>query len=269
MTIWKYTEVDHSQGATQKLAQLFDGKKYFDYPKPVGLIKRCLELYSTQDCIVMDFFSGSATTAQSVMQLNAEDGGKRKYILVQLAEETDKDSPARKDGYNTICDIAKERIRRAGKKIKNESPLTTQDIDTGFRVLRIDESNYEDVRLAPKDYDQQQLDLFADNIRADRSDLDLLFGCMLSWGLPLSLPMTEETVDGCTVFTVNDGDLVACFSENVSEEVVSHIAKKQPLRVVFRDSCFREDKRKINLFEQFKQLLDWSEEEAMANIRVI
>ena len=269
MTIWKHTEVDHSQGATQKLAKLFDGKKYFDYPKPVTLIERCLQLYSDKDSIILDFFSGSGTTAHAVMQLNAEDGGNRKYIMVQLPEETPEDSEARKAGYNTIPDIAKERIRRAGKKIKEESPLTTADLDTGFRVFRLDEGNYEDVKRSPKEFKQDQLDLFLNNIKTDRNDLDLLFGCMLDWGVQLSLPMTQEVVDGKTIYTVNDGDLVACFAENVSEDVVKAMAEKMPLRVIFRDSCFAQDADKINIYETFKQKLDWSDQEVVKNIRVI
>ena len=269
MTIWKHTEVDHSQGATQKLAKLFDGKKYFDYPKPVTLIERCLQLYSDKDSIILDFFSGSATTAHAVMQLNAEDGGNRKFIMVQLPEETPEDSEARKAGYNTIPEIAKERIRRAGKKIKEESPLTTADLDTGFRVFRLDEGNYEDVKRTPNEFKQDQLDLFLNNIKADRNDLDLLFGCMLDWGVQLSLPMTQEVVDGKTIYTVNDGDLVACFAENVSEDVVKAMAEKMPLRVIFRDSCFAQDADKINIYETFKQKLDWSDQEVVKNIRVI
>ena len=269
MTIWKHTEVDHSQGATQKLAKLFDGKKYFDYPKPVTLIERCLQLYSDKDSIILDFFSGSGTTAHAVMQLNAEDGGNRQYIMVQLPEETPEDSEARKAGYNTIPEIAKERIRRAGKKIKEESPLTTADLDTGFRVFRLDEGNYEDVSRSPKEFKQDQLDLFLNNIKADRNDLDLLFGCMLDWGVQLSLPMTQEVVDGKTIYTVNDGDLVACFAENVSEDVVKAMAEKMPLRVIFRDSCFAQDADKINIYETFKQKLDWSDQEVVKNIRVI
>lgn len=269
MTIWKHTEVDHSQGATQKLAKLFDGKKYFDYPKPVTLIERCLQLYSDKDSIILDFFSGSGTTAHAVMQLNAEDGGNRKFIMVQLPEETPEDSEARKAGYKTIPEIAKERIRRAGKKIKEESPLTTADLDTGFRVFRLDEGNYEDVKRSPKEFKQDQLDLFLNNIKTDRNDLDLLFGCMLDWGVQLSLPMTQEVVDGKTIYTVNDGDLVACFAENVSEDVVKAMAEKMPLRVIFRDSCFAQDADKINIYETFKQKLDWSDQEVVKNIRVI
>ena len=269
MTIWKYGEVGHSQGATQALAEMFDGKKYFDYPKPVDLIKRCISLYSSPDSLILDFFSGSATTAHAVMQLNAEDGGKRKYICVQLPEETPEGSEARKAGYATIPEIGKERIRRAGKKIKEESPQTTQDLDTGFRVFRIDSGNYKNVMMQPNEYDQQMLDLFVDNIKADRTDLDLLFGAMLAWGVQLSLPMTTEEVDGCKIYAVDGNGLVACFAENISENVVQAMAAKQPLRVLFRDSCFDEDKTKINIFERFKQQLDWDEKEAIQNIRVV
>ena len=269
MTIWKYTEVDHSQGATQKLAKLFDGKKVFDYPKPVELIKRTISLYADKDSLILDFFSGSATTAQAVMELNASDEGNRKFILVQLKEEFAKTSDGYKMGFHTICDAAKERIRRAGKKIKEDSPLTTQNLDTGFRVFRLDESNYEEVSISPKDYDQDQLQLFADNIKQDRTDLDLLFGAMLAWGVTLDLPMTKETVDGCTIYTVNNGDLVACFSEGITDKVVTAMASKMPLRVLFRDSCFTQDAQKINIYEQFKQAMEWTDDEAFKNIKVI
>ena len=269
-TIWKYTEVGHNQEGRQELKKLFDNKGYFDGPKPLRLISRILTIANlSANSIILDFFSGSGTTAHAVMQLNAEDGGNRQYIMVQLPEETPEDSEARKAGYNTIPDIAKERIRRAGKKIKEESPLTTADLDTGFRVFRLDEGNYEDVNRSPKEFKQDQLDLFLNNIKTDRNDLDLLFGCMLDWGVQLSLPMTQEVVDGKTIYTVNDGDLVACFAENVSEDVVKAMADKMPLRVIFRDSCFAQDADKINIYETFKQKLDWSDQEVVKNIRVI
>lgn len=269
-TIWKYTEVGHNQEGRQELKKLFDNKGYFDGPKPLRLISRILTIANlSANSIILDFFSGSATTAHAVMQLNAEDGGNRKFIMVQIPEETPEDSEARKAGYNTIPEIAKERIRRAGKKIKEESPLTTADLDTGFRVFRLDEGNYEDVKRSPKEFKQDQLDLFLNNIKADRNDLDLLFGCMLDWGVQLSLPMTQEEVDGKTIYTVNDGDLVACFAENVSEDVVKAMADKMPLRVIFRDSCFAQDADKINIYETFKQKLDWSDQEVVKNIRVI
>ena len=269
-TIWKYTEVGHNQEGRQELKKLFDNKGYFDGPKPLRLISRILTIANlSANSIILDFFSGSATTAHAVMQLNAEDGGNRKFIMVQIPEETPEDSEARKAGYNTIPEIAKERIRRAGKKIKEESPLTTADLDTGFRVFRLDEGNYEDVKRSPKEFKQDQLDLFLNNIKTDRNDLDLLFGCMLDWGVQLSLPMTQEVVDGKTIYTVNDGDLVACFAENVSEDVVKAMAEKMPLRVIFRDSCFAQDADKINIYETFKQKLDWSDQEVVKNIRVI
>ena len=257
-----------SQDGTKELTSLFNGK-IFSFPKPSELIKFLVKIINKKDALILDFFSGSGTTAHAVMQLNAEDGGNRQYIMVQLPEETPEDSEARKAGYNTIPEIARERIRRAGKKIKEESPLTTADLDTGFRVFRLDEGNYEDVKRSPKEFKQDQLDLFLNNIKTDRNDLDLLFGCMLDWGVQLSLPMTQEVVDGKTIYTVNDGDLVACFAENVSEDVVKAMAEKMPLRVIFRDSCFAQDADKINIYETFKQKLDWSDQEVVKNIRVI
>ena len=204
------------------------------------------------------------------MQLNAEDGGNRKFILVQLPEETTEDSEAYKAGYKNICEIGKERIRRAAAKIKEENPLTTQNLDTSFRVFRLDDSNFNPgVKASPSEYNQQQLDLFADNIKSDRTDLDLLFGSILAWGLQLDLPMTTEEVDGCKIYTVNDGDLVACFAEKVTDKVIEAMAEKEPLRVLFRDACFDSDDKKINLFETFKQKLDWTDNEAYNNIRVI
>ena len=242
----------------------------FDFAKPIGLIRYLIALMpNTFNSIILDFFSGSSTTAHAVMQLNSEDGGNRKYIMVQLPEETPEDSEARKAGYDTIPEIAKERIRRAGKKIKEESPLTTQNLDTGFRVFRLADSNFEEVKKAPSEYDQSQLDLFLNNVKRDRTDLDLLFGAMLSWGVQLSLPMTSEEVDGKMIYSVNDGDLVACFADDITENIVKAMADKQPLRVLFRDSCFARDDAKINVFETLKQLLDWSEEEAIKNIKVI
>jgi len=268
MTIWKYTEVGHSQEAAQNLKKLFDNHDYFDYPKPVELIKRCITLYSSKESVILDFFSGSATTAHAVMQLNAEDGGNRKFIMVQLPEETAEDSEAFIAGYKNICEIGKERIRRAGKKIKEEHS-EAKDLDTGFRVFRVDESNFEDVERTPKEYNQDQLDLFLNNVKSDRNELDLLFGCMLDWGVKLSLPMSSEKVDGKMIYIVNDGDLVACFADKVTDKVVKAMADKQPLRVIFRDSCFEQDADKINIYETFKQLLDWSDKDVEKNIRVI
>ncbi|MBD9035780.1 MAG: site-specific DNA-methyltransferase [Prevotella sp.] len=262
-----------NQDGTKDIRNLFDGKSLFDFTKPSELIKKfiSLQINNNEDdsFIVLDFFSGSSTTAHAVMRLNAEDGGHRKFIMVQLPEETPEDSEARKAGYKTIPEIAKERIRRAGKKIKEENPLTTQDLDTGFRVFRLDESNYLEVKKSPKEYDQDMLGLFADNIKMDRTDLDLLFGSMLAWGVQLDMPMTTEQVDGCTIYTVNEGDLVACFSDSITDKVVSAMADKMPLRILFRDSCFTDDAQKINIYEKFKQLLDWGDDEAFKNIKVI
>ena len=249
MTIWKHTEVDHSQGATQKLAKLFDGKKYFDYPKPVDLLHRIVSLYSEQECIILDFFSGSATTAHAVMKLNAEDGGKRKFIMVQLPEECDEKSEAYKAGYKNICEIGKERIRRAGKKIKDESPLTTQDLDIGFRVLKLDSSNMEDVYYTPKEYMDKAIDLFADNVKSDRSAEDLLFQVMLDLGTPLSSKIEKRIISGKTVYDVAEGHLIACFDKDVTDEVVTEIAKEQPSYFVMRDSSLADDSVAIN-FEQ-------------------
>ena len=220
-----------------------------------------------EESIVLDFFSGSASTAHAVMKVNADKSTHCKFIMVQLPEEV---SDTKKDqGYKNICEIGKERIRRAGKRIKESSPLTTQDLDTGFRVFRLDESNYENVSVHPNDYRQDRLDSFADNIRQDRTDLDLLFGAMLAWGVTLDLPMQSETVDGCTIYTVNNGELAACFSEGITDNVVRTMADKQPLRILFRDSCFTQDAQKINIYEQFKQLMDWTDDEAFKNIKVI
>ncbi len=254
MTIWKYTEVGHSQDATKALAKIFDGKKYFDYPKPVELIKRCISLYTNPDDIILDFFSGSATTAHAVMQLNAEDGGYRKFIMVQLPEETDKNSEAYKAGYKNICVIGKERIRRAGAKIREESPLTTQELDTGFRVFKLDDTNMEDVYYTPAETDQTLLADLENNIKPDRTDLDLLFGCLLEWGLPLSMPYKSEQIEGVTVHTYNDGDLIACFDKSIPESVIKTIAKRKPLRAVFRDDSFTDSPSKINVGEIFKML---------------
>ncbi len=261
-------EYGTNQRASLEVEALFK-KRLFDFPKPVSLLYYLISFGSSPNDIVLDFFSGSATTAHAVMQLNAEDEGNRKFILVQLPEETSEDSEARKAGYKNIPEIAKERIRRAGKKIKAESPLTTQDLDTGFRVFRLADSNFVEEKKAPKDYSQDELDTFLDNVKRDRTDLDLLFGAMLNWGVQLSLPMTTEIIDGKKIYFVNNGDLVACFADDITENILKSIADKQPLRILFRDRCFVRDDAKINVFETLKQMLGWSEEEAVKNIRVI
>ena len=235
-----------------EVEKIFDGKSYFSYPKPVSLLKLLINSLEENDGIFMDFFSGSATTAHAVIQLNAEDGGNRRFVMVQLPEPCDEKSEAYKSGYNNICEIGKERIRRAGKKIKEESPLTTQQLDAGFRVFKLDDSNMNDVYYSAGEYTQELLSMLESNVKSDRSDLDLLFGCLLEWGLPLSLPYSSETIDGCTVHNYNEGDLIACFDENIPDEVIKMIAKKQPLRAVFRDSSFANSPSKINVAEIFK-----------------
>ena len=245
-------------------------KDVFSNPKPVELIRFLLGFGLGENDIVLDFFSGSGTTAEAVMRSNLE-GGKNKFILVQLPENIDplvNSSSANAQRVAEIAvsvldemehphlltELAKERIRRAGEKIKSESPLTTADLDVGFRVLKLDDTNMKDVYYAPDDYDQGLLAGLESNIKDDRTDLDLLFGCLLDWGLPLSMPYSSEQIDGCTVHTYNDGDLIACFDENVPESVVEKIAKRQPLRVVFRDSGFANSPAKINVTEIFKLL---------------
>ncbi len=247
------------------------GKNFFDYAKPSSLIHLLTKsvTYGDKDACIIDFFSGTSTTAHAVMQLNAEDGGNRKFIMVQLPEETAEDSEANKAGYKNICEIGKERIRRAGKKIKADSPLTTQDLDIGFRVLKCDESNYKPVAFAPKDYTQESLDMFLDNIKEERTGLDLLFDCMMRWGLELSLPYDTQKVDGCTIYNVDEGSLVACFDGVVTSVVIDAIAETHPLRVVFRDSSFTEAAQKMNLFELFKQKCGWTDQEVQNNVRVI
>lgn len=243
---------DSSQAKKQMDSLFEECKGIFDYTKPVKMITRLLQIGSNKEDVILDFFSGSATTAHAVMQLNAEDGGHRKFIMVQLPEETDEKSEAFKAGYKNICEIGKERIRRAAKKIHEDSPDAA--FDDGFRVLKLDDTNMKDVYYAAGDYSQDLVSMLESNVKPDRTDLDLLFGCLLDWGLPLSLPYTSETIDGCMVHTYNDGDLIACFDENVPESVIKTIAKRQPLRAVFRDSSFASSPEKINVGEIFKSL---------------
>jgi adenine-specific DNA-methyltransferase len=240
---------------TAEIRALF-GCRPFDFPKPSALIKHLMTTIVRKDknAIVMDFFSGSASTANAVLQLNSEDNGKRRFILVQVPETTEEDSEANAMGYQTICDIGKERIRRAGDKIKTDSPLTTQNLDTGFRVFKLDESNMTDVYYSADEYSQNLLSMLESNVKADRTDLDMLFGCLLEWGLPLSLPYTSEQIEDCTVHTYNEGDLIACFDENIPDKVIKEIARRQPLRAVFRDSSFASSPSKINVGEIFKML---------------
>lgn len=249
MTVWKYTEVGHSQDAAQKLKKLFDGKAFFDYPKSIELIKRCLQLYSDKDCFVIDFFSGSATTAHAVMKLNAEDGGQRKFIMVQLPEKTDEKSEAYKAGYKNICEIGKERIRRAGAKIKEENPLGTQQLDVGFRVLKCDSSNMKDVYYRPDEYEPSLFESLTDNIKEDRTPEDLLFQVMLDLGVLLSSKIEETVISGKKVFQVEDNFLIACFDDQVTEEVITEVAKRKPYYFVMRDSSMANDSVAAN-FEQ-------------------
>lgn len=225
----------------------------FDNPKQLAFIKRVTGI-ADDDSIILDFFSGSATTAHAVMQLNAEDGGHRKFIMVQLPEKCDESSEAYKAGYKNICEIGKERIRRAGDKIKAEHP--DAQLDTGFRVFRVDESNMEDVYYHPEELTQTMLGGMVSNIKPDRTDLDLLYACLLDWGVEISLSHTQAVIDGCTVHNVDNGALCACFDECVSLSVIDYMAKQQPLRAVFRDSSFAADDSKINVTEIFKNLSD-------------
>lgn len=270
-----YEKIRESKGGVKQLTTLFLGqyvnsrgtenikktfkveRALFDYSKPLELIHDLSILVDVKENdIVLDFFSGSATTAHAVMQLNAEDGGNRKFIMVQLPEPTDEKSEAYKAGYKTISDIGKERIRRAGEEIKaeNKDKEDIDKLDTGFRVLKVDSTNMKDVYYAATEYDQQMLPGLESNIKEDRTDLDLLYGVLLNWNLPLSLPHTMEEIEGVSVHTVDEGSLMACFTEKVPEKVIREIARRQPLRVVFRDSSFANSPDKINVEEIFKLL---------------
>lgn len=259
-------DVGMTEDGSKDFFELFDNK-LFSFPKPVNLIKYLISISTVidKDSIILDFFSGSATTAHAVMQLNAEDGGNRKFIMVQLPEETDSKSEAYKAGYKNICEIGKERIRRAGKKIEEELKAKSKEedlfaekeskpLDTGFRVLKVDSTNMKDVYYSPSQYNQQMLLELESNIKEDRTDIDLLYGVLLDWGVPLSLPHVTKKIGGKDVHFVNDTDLVACFEEDVPEEVIREIARRKPLRVVFRDSSFRNSPDKINVTEIFKTL---------------
>ena len=252
-TNWDKKEFN-SDNAMLEFKSLGFSNQLFPFPKSSALIKHMIYLANDDEAIVLDFFSGSSTTAHAVMQLNAEDGGNRNFIMVQLPEVSAEGTEAANAGYQNICEIGKERIRRAGDKVKVEAGLTAQNLDIGFRVLKLDETNMNDVYYAAGDYTQDMISMLESNIKEDRTDMDLLFGCLLDWGLPLSLPHTHEKIDGFTVHTYNEGDLIACFEERISEHVVREIAKRQPLRVVFRDSSFTSSPEKINVVEIFKLL---------------
>ncbi len=251
-TIWA-EKIYYTEKGQKTFSELFDSReKIFQSPKSVDVIKQMAKMAMKKNDIIMDFFSGSATTAHAVMQLNAEDGGNRKFIMVQLPELTDEKSEAYKAGYKNICEIGKERIRRAGKKIKSEAGLTAQDLDIGFRVLKLDSSNMKDVYYTPEQYEKLNFDLegFKDNIKPERTDEDLLFQVMLDLGIPLSAKITQgtETPNGSRIFNVNDNYLIACFG-SVDTALITEIAKKHPYYAVFRDSSFISDSSLVN-FEQ-------------------
>ena len=288
-SVWDDKKYDANEYGTKLVSDLVPGGG-FSFPKSLYTVLDSVYAGTANDksAIVMDFFSGSGTTAHAVMKLNAEDGGHRKFIMIQLPENLNEAASRpgldarlkanilttmkylEEHGYEpTICSIAEERIRRAGDKIKSESPMTTQDLDIGFRVLKLDDTNMKDVYYAPDDYDQGMLAGLESNIKDDRTDLDLLFGCLIDWGLPLSLPYKSEQLGGCTVHTYNDGDLIACFDANVPESVVKEIAQRKPLRAVFRDSGFASSPEKINVFEIFKLYMPEDAGDISKRVRVI
>jgi len=244
----------YTQHGTNEAIQVLGDAKIFPFPKPSVFIRKIIDISMIKDGVVLDFFSGSATTAHAVMQLNAEDGGKRKFIMVQLPEPCAEDTEAAKAGYKNICEIGKERIRRAGERIKeeNKDKEGIENLDIGFRVLKLDSTNMKDIYYAAGEYTQDLLAGMEDNIKDDRTDMDLLYACLLDWGLPLSMPHTHEKIGGFTVHTYNNGDLIACFDKHISDAVVKEIAKRQPLRAVFRDSGFTSSPEKINVEEIFK-----------------
>lgn len=249
---WTHEQFGHNQGANDCMTELFGVKNVFSNPKPIELLRAIIKVANVKDGeVVLDFFSGSASTAHALMKLNSEGNGKRKFILVQVPERCARKTEAYKLGYETICQIGQERIRRAAKKIKEE---TNAEIDYGFRVFSVDSTNMNDVYYSPAEYSQNLIAMLASNIKSDRTDLDLLFGCLLEWGLPLSLPYRSERMETCTVHNYNDGDLIACFDENIPDSVVREIAKMRPLRAVFRDSSFANSPSKINVGEIFKRM---------------
>lgn len=249
MTVWTFDEVGHGQEATRELRDLMDGA-VFTSPKPLRYITRLLQIGTSKGSIILDFFSGSATTAHAVMKLNAEDGGKRKFIMVQLPEVTDEKSEARKAGYETICQIGEERIRRAGKKVKEEAGLNGQDLDTGFRVLKLDSSNMEDVFYTPEDFDAKNIFTTVDNVKSDRTPLDLLFQVLPELNIELSAKIEEKEVNGKKVFFVDGDYLIATFDTEVNESTVTEIAKMKPQYFVMRDASAAND----NVLDNFEQI---------------
>lgn len=246
-----WESISSNQEASLELKKLFNDRNYFDFPKPINLIKLLIELSVRDNDIILDFFSGSATTAHAIMEYNAINQTMNKYIMVQLPEEIDPNSNSFRDGYKNICELGKERIRRAANKIKNE---TNADIDYGFRVYRLDSSNMQNVYYKPQDYNQDNLDLFADNVKSNRTADDLLAQVMLDWGLPLSLKIEQEKISGKNVFKVAEDSLYACFDSGIDEEFAKAIAKNKPLRIVFKDNSFKDDNAKTNVKQLLKQL---------------
>ena len=251
MTLWTFEEAGHGQEATRELRDLMSGA-IFTSPKPIRYLERFIRIGMNKDDYILDFFSGSATTAHTIMKLNAEDGGNRKFILVQLPEKCDEKSEAYKAGYKTICDIGEERIRRAGRKIKEENGLTAQNLDIGFRVLKLDSSNMQEVYYNPSAMTQDILAMTVDNVKADRTPLDLLFQVMLDLGIELSAKIEENSVNGKTYYAVNGNDIIACFDDDIDNDVITAIAKQNPLYAVFKDKSFATDSVGINNEQLFK-----------------
>ncbi|WP_292052729.1 site-specific DNA-methyltransferase [Brevundimonas sp. UBA5866] len=262
-TIWKYNEVGHNQEGKKEINKLFPEASVFDTPKPVRLLKRALHLAADKDAIVLDFFAGSATTTHAAFQMNAEDGGNRSVISVQIPEPTDEDSAALQAGYQNIAEISKERIRRAGKQILEGECHPDWNRDVGFRVLKVDTSNMKDVYYRPDELQQADLPGVVDNVKDGRTAEDLLFQVMVDWGVDLTLPIRRDTVQGKTVFFVDDNALVACFDRGINEDLVKELAGHEPLRVVFRDNGFVSDAVKINVIQIFRQLSPSTEVKAI------
>lgn len=258
-----FSDLQSSQTARSQINGLI-GKVEFDHPKPVSLINRLATICTNKDDIILDFFAGSSTTAHAVMQLNAEDGGNRKFIMVQLPEPCDEKNEAYKAGFKNISEIGKERIRRAGEQIKKEieegnkqaklgeEPKSVPDI--GFRVFKIDDTNMKDVYYSVAEYSQETIEGLVDNVKEDRTDLDLLYQVLINWGLPLDLKHEMEEIDGYTIHTVDTDALIACFEPNIPESVMRKIAEKKPLRAVFRDGSFRSSPGKLNIEGIFKTI---------------
>ena len=253
-TWWDYSFAGHNKEATLELKALFDGNAPFDTPKPVRLMRRLLELVPANDALVLDFFAGSCSLAHAVMELNASDGGTRRHIMIQVAEPCDEASEAYKAGYRTIADVGRERIRRAGKTIKKELGLRGDTLDVGFRVLKVDTSNMKDVYYQPDAVKQETLAGQVDNVKEDRTDEDLLFQVLLDWGVDLTLPITPEKINGKTVYFVDTNALAACFEPGINEAFIKELAKRKPLRAVFRDNGYGSDATKINVEQIFKLL---------------